>query len=650
MRRKVGVWYGYGRILLLWVLMLGGMFPAFSQVTDTQIFKQRTQDEESDPKALPPEIMEEQAPVKQLSDPSSLAPLELTFVKEGEEIPPGVMFFNVLKVTNPSERARQFSLSFEKPDFTNLILQESSQGVITVEAGQKSFIPIRVSFPSETEGGVPYQVIATVNYEDSDQVGQAETEVVFQRISKWRASTPVSKKHVARGDPNAIEIPIRVRNRGNCMEELLFDVELGKQLNCEIESKREFQWKYYIRPSLDTTIFVPILVKPSKSAFLNPVDFTFQVEISSQTDTVPQLLTVVLEEVAQDFENLIDLSSAPLIIGMTHQGIQDPQTDLTIGGTRLMVDDKELTYQVALEDIQSLSRYSERDFSLRNVRGNVQYKTPRSFLKAGNIGGGAGVNVNGLGLSVGHHFGLLEPGKGVDTRLIAGYNPMSRELGVSGSARWKTEQNLSLEMGTGLKRNFQEQSTLVGVQSSAHYNFAKTHSVGLNVGATYKSGPDTLAGPRGVGAAYSFQYSGNIKEKLTVGFENEFISANYANANGGIFNYKAEAGYEFTANSKIGTSFTSRSTQIIREEKGGTRKKLGKNQSTSFRTAYNTRWKQLSIGAGLERASQKTIVNDPSLSRESNALRLNVGLGTTWTKKNDNTVSLSPSLMVGYQQ
>ena len=628
------------------------LLKANAQITDTEIFKQKPDHSISDPKALPDQIEKAKADSVGKLSKAPVAPLFLDFVKSREEIPPGVMFFNVLRITNQSENSLKLWIEFEAPAIAKLMVQETDMDTIELLAGDKKFIPVRVSFPAETEGGIAHKISAKIFTNSGASLDPAVSQVIFQKRSKWQVSTPFAKMYISHEEEGFTEIPFRFKNSGNCREELHLDFDLGKYLEAEDENQQQFTWNFSLKPSLDTTLYLNVKAKPARTAFPDAKDNTVRLTTTSMNDTLPQKLSVHLEGIARDFENLIDLSNSPLIISYSQNGLDPSSIRLDLGGKILLKDHREISYQLEATNISELfsNPESSKQNLGKNLRGNIQYKNTRSFVKIGNVGGGTAVNVGGTGISAGHRFGSTDPGKGVETRFITAYNSASKELGLSTSALGKINESLSWDGDIGLKKNYADQSLLVGLKGGSQYIFGETHTVGLSVGATIRNGPDTLAGPKGAGAAYALNYSGSIGEKWALSLENEYTSKNYASISGGTFNFRTKAEYHIHKNSRVSASYGSRSNLILADQEDGTRSAIGKQQSSSLRLAYNTRIGKLNFATSLDRSSsQKTSHVDHTDQTGSN-LDIKAGVGTSFISNHEIPFRLSPSFILGMQQ
>jgi hypothetical protein len=628
----------YGAALAAWLLGLaaGGLGQA---LPDEDIVPART------PATRELREAAEKDSVKTIRTSGYAEGLEVGFVKAREEVPPGVMCFNVLKILNNSDQTFSFTPLYEAPELAKLIVQEQDQQEITLMPGQSRFIPVRMSFPAQTEGGQPYRLSARLSRSGGEDLGPpVSSEVSFQKQSKWMAVSPLKRMYTSAGDENYTYVPVTLSNTGNVRE--LFTAEIAAGSLLDIEGGADLHpWQFSLRPGRDTSLRIGVRCEAG-SSMSSGADYRFDLRLRSE-DGHQEEISVFFERIESSFVNQRSEEESPLIIDMRRlmSGAEAGNAVLGLSGNILLKNQRDISYRYETQNAFFTDRSkSAGDAYWRQARMLLQYKTPDRLLRVGDIGGGSGYTVGGRGI------GYQHKGEKYQADALFVKSVQSPAWGYALQYQRTPSQQLRWRAGYAYSRNpealTQVQAPSAGIsfeplpkqRISADFTFTRLSTYGRGVKPVDQ---------RGLG--YQLQYGGQVGEwGLTL--KNSYASLGYVGSgNRGAMIVESEAGRKYGSQRSLRLSYTYARRNLDTRDEEGLQTAYGTSLSHRLNASYNFHLGKmpLALGSTLQRQRGEQFFTRTGESDAFGSSQARVSVASSWKSQKNSDISLTPLVQAG---
>ena len=636
--RGKGVFAQNARRPYLWLLLLL-LLPA-------GLWGQAIPDAEILPAMTPATIEERERQAQEAGKvPGEVQALEAGFVKAAEELPPGVMYFNVLRIQNNSPETFVFTPDFSIPGNCKLILQDQDQGEITLKPGQSRYMPVRLSFPSDVEGGVPYRVQVALTQPGGGLLGEPiVTQVQYQRVSRWRMLTPTSKAYTSRADDDFTEVRITFYNEGNALESIALTADIGRLLSLREADGDRYEQILPLRPSTDTTIFLHVRVKPTEEE-VSGAPYRLVVMGQGPQDSVPQDITVFFESIDAAYRNQLSEAEAPLIISLNQTGLTNGQTTslLNLSGHLLFSEGRELHYSYGFQ--QALGGTQPIDVGnmlWQRSRMLVTYQNQRTQIRAGDVGGGTGISIGGRGISARHEIGRTT---------LTGTFAANLRLpiwGFTGGFSREFSDRLRMQAGITYRKDREDQTQAVAPMAAVAFSPVTGHTLTLKAIGTRLTNYGRGVKPIDQrGFSYELGYGatvGNLKYRI----KNRYTSQDYLGGNPGLMTLDAEAAYKFANESMLKLRYRQNRKRTEAEDEEGQLTTTNRQVAQTLAATYNLKAGNLpiSLGASYRGLSSDNTFHTLDRSDFFQTRSLSFGVATTLKAKNNKDIALIPSIQV----
>ncbi|MEZ4828641.1 MAG: hypothetical protein R3C61_20505 [Bacteroidia bacterium] len=594
------------------------------------------------------------SPARTETDPSAAAipdGIETGFVKAGEELPPGVMFFNVFKLKNHTEEAAEFEVKYEIPNRCKMILQDADQGKIVLKAGESRFIPIRVSFPTDAQGGIVYPVVARLEKSGGGTLGApAKTEVTYQKISRWNIITPLSKTYSSSNDESYTSVFFTLTNQGNTLEKISMDFQLGALLEMEEAVGSGYILSFNLRPSTDTTIEAKIRCKPYGEEESPGARNRLLLITKSDGSEESQELTVIFESIKDSYRLKLNEAESPLIITLTQSDLlsEETATNLNLSGNILLKGEREISYLAEFQNsLFSANPYSAGKMLWKNARLLAEYRDDEDYYRIGDVSGGIGISAAGRGISVGRTHG--------DTKITATLvsNVRNPVWGTAFSFRRKIGDQLQMIGAMTYKQDKEAHTKLFAPSAGFNLNTGrqgKSQYLSFVTTATrYSTYGRGIKPIEKQGMGYALNYNAGIGD-LKVGLKNTYATKDYQGNGAGVFQLDGEAAYKFANNSNLKFTFSGINSQSEDQSEDG--EVLVKNKQTTQKMALGYNFLiggklPVALAAGQDKLSLNRDIYSLDTTIYLSTSNSRIALGTMIKSKNNSDISFSPSIQLG---
>lgn len=271
----------------------------------------------------------------------------ITFVKTGDTVNAGDMFFNVFRIENRSQEKKTFRLKFWLPDGARLIMQPMDQGIIELEPGKKKFTPVRVSFPMDVKGGIPFDIIATVVEPQTEKsiIQPVKTVATYKIVRNWRFWV---KQNVVYAKPGKEYAPVNINasNKGNQDETIEVIYYPGAFLSLKGTSKRELKETFNLAPAQDTNLVVEVAIRQYDPSSTTGSGNKLRIEARRSTDSVTQKNYVIFEALENSYKRRMHEDESPLVISMQQaDALGGGATNINARGNIFLPQGRRLRYQ-----------------------------------------------------------------------------------------------------------------------------------------------------------------------------------------------------------------------------------------------------------------------------------------------------------------
>ena len=442
-------------------------------------------------------------PARALS-PDSL--MVFRFLKTDTELPKAGSYFNVLQVQNNDNKPLNGRIEFWGPDTWSFIGQ--TMDTLSLQPGESRLIPLRISVPQTTQGGISYVIGAELS--GQDVFNYTNSYVSLKRISRWDMQLNTSQVYLTDFRPDG-DFYIKLNNTGNADELIKISFDLGGLLEFNQTMESDSFLYVEVPANQDTSLQLSVRRKTDlsyakeQSMIHNWRERSMTIKASTLESEHSGSIRVTPLESSKI--NQMPFLNTPLNVELTMYNLlsqQRKRMSARVFGKVLFPDDQQLSYALGYYNIYFDQNLPQDKGFFQNLRYMIRYNDPRSEVWIGDrISTGMLHTLTGMGFRAYH---TLNNAHRVDVNVI--HNPFVGNIG--GFAGYTAMiNNLKLNTGVTLETTTNQRSGAYTMHLGGSYIFAAKHSIELQTatsvsnygGDIYQQNDTTL-----VGFAYQLKY------------------------------------------------------------------------------------------------------------------------------------------------
>jgi len=352
--------------------------------------------------------------------------IELSFSKSNDSIKSVDLYFNVLKVWNNTTKPITGNLSFNGPENWKIITFPTEK--TTINPGDTTFIPIRVSPIYNAVGGIAYIITAT--FRTSSHIVSANSYLALPQNSKWDFSTTNSSLYFTETKPNT-SFNVNLVNRGNSNELIKLQLQAGKLLSFKDKTTNSFV-EYIDLPAFKDTVITHLVTFKENLNYIDKLKYEnnwkeSSVSVTASTDTKSKSAAVQIQKLNSIYYNQRLQNSSPLNFDYQLYNLmsnQELRNNFRMFGTVLFPHNREIQYLAGLQNVYFNGDNSKIDFN-RQFIYSLNYNDNLNSIYLGyNVSGGMLHSVNGRGI-----VGTLKLGNVTRVTYTLTQNPYNNVLG-----------------------------------------------------------------------------------------------------------------------------------------------------------------------------------------------------------------------------
>lgn len=341
------------------------------------------------------------------NDPSADSLLVFHFLKQDVELEKAGSYFNVLVIRNQGRDRLEGVFNLDKPEGWNLI--GSSADSVDLAPGEEMLIPVRISIPGQTLGGVSYVIGAELFGEDL--YNYANAYVSLLRQSRWDMHLGSSQIFLSDFAPEG-EVSINLSNTGNSNEMIRLDFDMGGLLEfrthveadsfmyVEVDARRDTTLKLRLAGKKDLNYTQRRTLENSWSARSLGIKAS-----TAEKERHASVRTTALESRVLNYKPILNspLNTEVYLYNLISD--RRKKSSVRVFGKVLFPESQQLDYSVSYHNIYfDPDMYNELDF-YSQLRYSVRYTDPRSDIWLINrIGTGIIHTLTGAGIRSSHEF------------------------------------------------------------------------------------------------------------------------------------------------------------------------------------------------------------------------------------------------------
>src|SRR6056297_389875 len=427
-------------------------------------------------------------------------------------IKPNTTLFNVLVISNKSEKNEKVNISFEVPVGWNLIGQDERS--LTIPPGDSLLVPVRAAASKRVKGEIGYSVIASVEDRDGKTLDNAYCFVKIPRISDFRFE-PVNRISYFDQKTGKASLQFRLKNDGNIDEVVYLNFQSSSNLEMQNETDNKLFEDILVPAKTDTLISYPVQLHQEQST-INRI--LYRVDLNRETENEKFSTTVWFKNLTNYYHYKIPEGEKPLVVQMTGMNLfseYDPRFQGFFRGTLMFKDSREITYYY-----RQLQQYSGASF-YKNSRMHFEYDSkPLDVTLGDNLGlpvrfsSGRGAVVS---YSFSDHYEVTGAYNSNLYRDIKNYTGefTYRKQGFELSGTYSESDN-----------NYNGISSQIG-EVYSQFSLTEGHRVSLSGGISQGNHNLSDTSYSKIGLGYRLNYYGEFKDKIRVSFKNYYGSRFY---------------------------------------------------------------------------------------------------------------------------
>ncbi len=404
--------------------------------------------------------------------------ISVSFVKNTDSLKLSDLYFNVLKISNHTEKAISGDVTFSGPEGWKIIAFPSSQS--TINPGDTLWIPVRVSPATNAIGGISY--IVTGTFKTSTTQTSTNTYISLPTTVKWDFSINKNSIFFTEENPNTT-FQVHLSNKGNTNELIKLHMELGKLLMFTQTSTNE-NTEYIQLPAYKDTVISYSISYQKKLSYIEKIRFEQNwkesaLRASASSESGSRSAVVMFQKLNSTFVNQRAQNSSPLNIDYQLNNLmsnQEPRSNLRVFGSVLFAGNKEIQYIAGVNNMGHSAQQLENFDIDQQLLYSIRYTDQRNNIELSyNTYGGGLHAINGRGIG-----GSSKIGSKSKISYTATQNPFSNNIGVHAgfsSSIGKVTLNTDVIHENNLNGNYSATS----VSAGAGFRFFKNHYLGLQL-------------------------------------------------------------------------------------------------------------------------------------------------------------------------
>ncbi len=349
------------------------------------------------------------------------------FTKGEAELPEPGTWFNVLEIANNGDDPLTGVLHIDGPDGWHFI--GSSPDSLTLSPGSSMLIPVRVSIPRNTQGGISFVIAA--EFISPDLYNYTNAYLSIRKVTGWDMYLPETEIYLSDFRPEG-EVSVQLVNSGNSDELIKLSFDMGGLL------------KFREAPEADSFLFVDVPAHADTTITLDigrKQDLTYAVEqalnrnwrarslyIRASTPEIQRTGSVRATTLESERLSRISMLNTPFNVEVFMHNLlsrQPKKASLKAFGRVLFPDEQQLDYSVGYYNLYFDPEMNRNSDLLKQLRYMIRYRDPRSDVLIGDrLGVGMLHTLSGRGARL-HHD--LENGNRIMLHVIQ--NPFARNIG-----------------------------------------------------------------------------------------------------------------------------------------------------------------------------------------------------------------------------
>lgn len=453
----------------------------------------------------------------QEANPDSL--LIFRFLQEDVELDDPGTTFNVLEIINNDDEPLSGIVSIGGPEGWNFI--GPSEDTIALLPGRSKLIPVRVSIPRNTIGGISFVIGAELFGEEL--YDYANAYVSIRRKMRWDMRLSTNRVYVSDFRPYG-DFSIRLNNSGNSAELVKLSFDVGGLLEFRDAPEADSFLFVDLHPYTDTTLRFEVRKRTDlKYAEEQSMEGNWRAtSIGLEASTPERTLygSVSAIPLVSSTTNELPIRNAPLNADVTIYNLlsyQRKKLSARVHGKILFPAAQQLTYSLGYYNLY-FDPEMNRDIDLyQQLRYMARYNDPRSEVWIGDrLGVGDIHALTGRGVRVTHQVSEQHT---VYLNVIQ--NPYARNIGgFAGYGGYY--RNISWKTGVTLETTTNQLYSHYSYHLGGMYRLKQKHSFGLHTVTTlsrFGTGTDLDRDTAVVGVAYRASYRYNDR-RLQISAEN----------------------------------------------------------------------------------------------------------------------------------
>ncbi len=437
----------------------------------------------------------------------------MRFLKSDVELPDPGTYFNVLEIRNNNPEPLFSLLRINCPDNWRLI--GLSADTMTIEPGGVRLIPVRISIPGNTLGGISYVIGAELFGEE--WYDYANSYISVKRKSRWEMRLNTSQVYLSDFMPYG-EVFASIRNTGNSNELVKLSLDLGEMLEFRDEIEADSFVYVEVPAYKDTSVRFRIQrrrdLSYSKMQSLKTTWSSRSLNIKASTADREAYGSVRATPLESRVYNRMPVLNSPLnaeVIVYNLLSQQRKKASARVFGKILFPEDQQLTYSLGYYNIFFDAEMNQNMDLYQQLRYMIRYTDDRSMIWLGDrLGIGTLHTLTGRGIRASHDINdrnsvmlnVIQNPYGKNIGGFAGYGGHIRDVAWNTGFTLETTtdqrySHYSLHLGGGYQLNRKHSFSLQTATSLSKYTDEKfvekdTTVVGIAYQFMYRYGGSRL--------------------------------------------------------------------------------------------------------------------------------------------------------------
>lgn len=460
--------------------------------------------------------------------PDSL--LTFRFVKTEVELEKPGSLFNVLEIVNRSSEGLSGIIRFNFPESWGFVGKELDS--LSLDAGGTRLIPVRISMPGNTVGGVSFVLGAELFGKDLYNYTNAYISV--KPISKWDMHLSTDQLYFSDYKPYS-DVDITLSNTGNSNEIIKLSFDLGGLIQFRDELEADSFLFVEVPANKDTSINLRIqsrkdLSYAEEQALRNSWKAS-KLDIGASTADFSTGGSVRTSSLESNIVNRLPTQNSPLNAELTFYNLLSQQrikTSARVFGKVLFPEDQQLSYSLGYYNLYFDAEMNRNINLYDQLRFMARYSDQRTIVLMGDrIGVGMLHTLSGRGIHASHQ---------INERNMAEVNVVQNPYGknIGGFVGYGTVMgNVGLNAGVTVETSTDQRYSHSSLHLGGGYKY-KSHSLNLETATTLSmfnhemfQDDDTTV----VGLAYQLRYRFN-GSRLNLNLENNNTMYTYLRNSG----------------------------------------------------------------------------------------------------------------------